>query len=133
VRVIESRSRVRVRYAETDQMGIAWHGNYFAWFEVGRTDLLRQFGTTYREMEALGLRLPIIDCSAQYRRPARYDDELEILTRLRKLGGARLEFEYEVRAGGTDGLLATGHTTHASTDPSGRPRRLPDELRRRLR
>lgn len=130
--MIESRSRVRVRYAETDQMGIAWHGNYFAWFEVGRTDLLRHLGSTYREMEALGLRLPVIECSARYRRPARYDDDLEVLTRLRAMGGARLEFEYEVRRSGADDLLATGATTHASTDPTGRPRRLPAELRRRL-
>ena len=130
--MIESRSHVRVRYAETDQMGVAWHGNYFAWFEVGRTDLLRHLGTTYREMEALGLRLPVIDCHAEYRRPARYDDDLEVLTRLRKMGGARLEFEYEVRRSGQDDVLARGATIHASTDPAGRPRRLPEELRRRL-
>jgi len=131
--VIESRSRLRVRYAETDQMGIAWHGNYFAWFEVGRTDLLRHLGTTYRELESLGLRLPVIQCHAEYRRPARYDDIVEVLTRLRKLGGARLEFEYEIRLNGGDDVLATGTTTHASTDTSGRPRRLPEDLRRRLR
>jgi acyl-CoA thioester hydrolase len=84
-------------------------------------------------MEALGLRLPIIDCHAEYRRPARYDDELEVLTRLRRMGGARLEFAYEVRRTGHNDVLATGSTTHASTDPAGRPRRLPEELRRRLR
>jgi acyl-CoA thioester hydrolase len=132
VPVIESRSHVRVRYAETDQMGLAWHGNYFAWFEVGRTDLLRGLGTSYRDLEAAGLRLPIVECRADYKRPARYDDELEVLTRLRRLRGASLEFEYEVRRIGENALVASGATTHASTDPSGRPRRLPDELRRRL-
>ncbi len=130
---MESRSRLRVRYAETDQMGIAWHGNYFAWFEEARTDLLRHLGTTYNALEALGFRLPVIECRAEYRRPVRYDDELEVLTRLRRLGGASLEFEYEVRREGQSDVLATGGTTHASTDPSGRPRRLPEELRRRLR
>lgn len=131
--MIESRSKIRVRYAETDQMGVAWHGNYFAWFEVARTDLLRHLGTTYNALEAEGFRLPVVGCSARYRRPVRYDDELDVLTRLRRLGGASLEFEYEVRRHGQSELLATGETTHASTDPSGRPRRLPDGLRRRLR
>jgi acyl-CoA thioester hydrolase len=121
-----------VRYAETDQMGVAWHGNYFAWFEVGRTDLLRGLGATYRDLEARGLRLPVIDCRAAYLRPARYDDDLEVLTRLRAMGGARLEFEYEVRREAGPELVATGSTTHASTDPGGRPRRLPEELRRLL-
>jgi acyl-CoA thioester hydrolase len=130
--LIESRSRVRVRYAETDQMGIAWHGNYFAWFEVGRTDLLRHLGSTYRELEQQGFRLPITECRARYRRPARYDDEIEVLTRLVRLGGASMEFEYEVRVAGQPDLLATGETTHAATDPEGKPRRLPQELRRRL-
>lgn len=127
-----SSTTVRVRYAETDQMGVAWHGQYFAWFEVGRTDLLRERGCTYRELEADGLRLPVIDAAAKYLRPARYDDLLEVRTRLSRLGGARVEFEYEVRRQGEEPPLATGSTAHAAVDPEGRPRRLPAELRRRL-
>ncbi len=127
-----SSTTVRVRYAETDQMGVAWHGQYFAWFEVGRTDLLRERGCTYRELEAAGLRLPVIDAAAKYLRPARYDDLLEVRTRLSRLGGARVEFEYEVRRPGEEPPLATGSTAHAAVDPEGRPRRLPAELRRRL-
>ena len=123
---------VRVRYAETDQMGIAWHGEYLAWFEVGRTDLLRGCGCTYRELEAEGLRLPVIEVQARYLRPALYDDVLEIRTRLTDVGGARVSFEYEVRREGTDGPLATGSTSHAAIDLRGRPRRLPEDLRRRL-
>jgi acyl-CoA thioester hydrolase len=123
---------VRVRYAETDQMGIAWHGDYLAWFEVGRTDLLRGCGCTYRELEAQGLRLPVIEVQARYLRPALYDDVLEIHTRLTGVGGARVSFEYEVRRDGTDGPLATGSTSHAAIDLRGRPRRIPDDLRRRL-
>jgi acyl-CoA thioester hydrolase len=127
-----SSTTVRVRYAETDQMGVAWHGQYFAWFEVGRTDLLRERGCTYRQLEADGLRLPVIGAAAKYLRPARYDDVLEVRTRLSRLGGARVEFDYEVRRQGEEPLLATGATAHAAVDPDGRPRRLPEDLRRRL-
>ena len=123
---------VRVRYAETDQMGIAWHGEYLAWFEVGRTDLLRGCGCTYRDLEAQGLRLPVIEVQARYLRPALYDDVLEIHTRLTGVGGARVSFDYEVRREGTEGPLATGSTSHAAIDLRGRPRRIPEDLRRRL-
>jgi len=123
---------VRVRYAETDQMGIAWHGEYLAWFEVGRTDLLRGCGCTYRELEAQGLRLPVIEVRARYLRPALYDDVLEIHTRLTDLGRARVSFDYEVRREGTEGPLATGSTSHAAIDLRGRPRRIPEDLRRML-
>jgi acyl-CoA thioester hydrolase len=121
-----------VRYAETDQAGIAYHGDYFAWFEVGRTDLLREQGLTYRELERSGLRLPVIESHARFLRPALYDDELEIRTRLAAVSGARLSFEYEVHRAGTRGPVATGSTSHAAVDLAGRPRRLPAELRRLL-
>jgi acyl-CoA thioester hydrolase len=120
---------VRVRYAETDQMGVAWHGHFLAWFEVGRTDLLRRRGSTYRELEERGLRLPVIETHIRFLQPARYDDLLEIRTRLTEMTGVRLRFEYEVHREGTRGPLATGGTAHAAVDGSGRPRRLPPELR----
>jgi acyl-CoA thioester hydrolase len=123
---------VRVRYAETDQMGVAWHGEYLAWFEVGRTDLLRGCGCSYRELEAQGLRLPVIEVQARYLRPARYDDVLEIRTRVTELRKVRVTFDYEVRRDGEEGPLATGSTSHAALDREGRPCRIPDELRRRL-
>jgi acyl-CoA thioester hydrolase len=113
-------------------MGIAHHAEYFAWFEVGRTDLLRQRGLTYRELEASGLRLPVIETHARFRRPAFYDDVLEIRTRLVELSGARVSFEYEVLRRGSPEVLAIGSTSHAAVDPEGRPRRLPPELRRSL-
>ena len=128
----ETISRLRVRYAETDQMGIAWHGNFLAWFEVGRTDLLRHTGLTYRDLELQGLRLPVIEAHTRYLRPARYDDALEIHTALAELRGARLRFEYTVRREGEGQLLALGSTEHAAVDPQGRPRRLPEKLRGRL-
>jgi acyl-CoA thioester hydrolase len=127
-----SRSTIRVRYAETDQMGIAHHAEYFAWFEVGRTDLLRECGMTYRDLEADGLRLPVIEASARYLRPALYDDVLEVRTEITTLSGARVGFAYEVRRDGTEGPLATGTTQHAAVDARGRPRRLPEPLRRSL-
>jgi acyl-CoA thioester hydrolase len=123
---------VRVRYAETDQMGVAWHGEYLAWFEVGRTDLLRGCGCSYGELEAQGLRLPVIEVQARYLRPALYDDVLEIHTRLTGIAGARVSFDYEVHRQGTDGPLAVGSTSHAAIDLKGRPRRIPEELRRKL-
>ena len=127
-----STSTLRVRYAETDQMGIAHHAEYFAWFEVGRTDLLRECGMTYRELESDGLRLPVIEASARYIKPALYDDVLEVRTAVTAVGGARVGFAYEVRRAGTAGPLATGSTEHAAVDARGRPRRLPETLRRSL-
>lgn len=126
------RSTVRVRYAETDQMGVAWHGEYFAWFEVARTDLLRSRGLTYRQLEQEGLRLPVIEARARFLRPAVYDDVLEISARVTEVRGARVGFEYEVFREGNPTLLASGSTSHAALDRDGRPRRVPEELRRML-
>ena len=127
-----SESTIRVRYAETDQMGFAWHGEYLAWFEVGRTDWLRARGLSYRALEEEGLRLPVIEAQVRYMKPARYDDELSITTRVAAFAGARVEFQYEVRRADVPTPLATGSTVHAAVDPSGRPRRFPEELRRVL-
>jgi acyl-CoA thioester hydrolase len=124
-----STSLVRVRYAETDKMGVVYYANYFVWFEVGRTDLLRTLGWSYREMELEGVSLPVVDAHCEYLRPARYDDEIEIRTTGRLLSGVRLEFTYEVRVPAQATVAATGRTTHASVDPTGRPCRLPERVR----
>jgi acyl-CoA thioester hydrolase len=113
-------------------MGVAYHGDYFAWFEVGRTDLLRGCGLTYRDLEREGLRLPVIETHARFIRPAFYDDMLEIRTEIQSLSGARVAFSYEVHREGTPGPIATASTAHAAVDLEGRPRRLPEDLRRRL-
>jgi acyl-CoA thioester hydrolase len=120
---------VRVRYAETDKMGVVYYANYLVWFEVARTDLLRHAGWTYREMEEAGFSLPVIEAHCDYQQSARYDDEVDIETAGLLLSGVRVRFDYRVvRA--TDALiLATGHTVHASLDPAGRPRRLPARAR----
>lgn len=121
-------SRVRVRYGEVDRMGVVYHGHYLAYFEQGRTELLRSLGATYRELEDAGHLLVVVEAGARYRRPARYDDELTVLTRLAEARAVRLRFEYEVRRDGT--CLATGHTVLACTDESGHPQRLPPALAR---
>jgi acyl-CoA thioester hydrolase len=124
-----STSLVRVRYAETDKMGVVYYANYFVWFEVARTDLLRNLGWSYREMEQAGVSLPVIEAHCDYHRPARYDDEMEIRTAGRLLSPVRMEFTYEVRRVADGVLSASGRTVHAALDRSGRPCRLPSRLR----
>jgi acyl-CoA thioester hydrolase len=123
-------SRVRVRYAETDKMGVVYYANYFVWFEVGRTDMLRLEGWSYRDMEHDGFALPVIEAHCEYRQSARYDDELEIRTRGALLSPVRVRFDYEVMRQADAVLLAAGHTLHAALDAGGRPRRLPERVRR---
>ena len=124
-----SLSVVRVRYAETDKMGVVYYANYFVWFEVGRADLLRSLGWTYRDMEHAGIALPVIEAHCDYRRPARYDDEIEIRTRGRMLSPIRMEFTYEVARRGDETVVASGRTVHAALDGAGKPCRLPDRIR----
>jgi len=120
---------LRVRYAETDRMGVVYYANYFVWFEVARTELLRALGSTYRDMEDAGIILPVISAECDYRRPARYDDEVDIHAVGHVRSPVRLEFTYDVLVKGTDGVAATGRTVHAALDPHGKPRRLPDMIR----
>jgi len=123
------RTRVRVRYAETDRMGVVYYANYFVWFEVGRTDWLRQTGWTYREMERDGVSLPVIEAQCEYRQPARYDDEIEIVTGGTLVTPVRVRFDYALSRAGDDTAIAGGHTVHAAVDADGRPCRLPDRVR----
>jgi acyl-CoA thioester hydrolase len=119
-------TRLRVRYAETDRMGVVYYANYFVWFEVARTDWLRDTGWSYREMEAEGVSLPVIEAHCDYRQPSRYDDEIELRTRATLLSPIRIRFDYEVLRTGT--ILTTGHTVHAAVDVNGRPCRLPGRV-----
>ncbi|KNZ68575.1 thioesterase superfamily protein [Thermincola ferriacetica] len=112
--------KVRVRYEETDQMGMVYHGKYFVWFEVGRTELFRDFGLPYTVLEANKIYLPVVEAHCQYKTSARYDDELIIKTRVNKLSGARIGFDYDiVNADGQ--LIAHGGTTHAFLNEHGKP------------
>ena len=124
--MITSRSQVTVRYAETDMMGVVYHGNYLPWFEIGRTTLLKEVGLPYRQLEAEGYRLPVLEVSAKYLRPAVYDDTLTIVTTMREKPVLRIRLDYEVRRG--EELLATGETVHAFIDLQGRPVRPPASM-----
>jgi acyl-CoA thioester hydrolase len=110
-------------------MRVVYHANYLIWFEIGRTDLLRDLGWSYREMEAAGFQLPVIEAHCAYHRPARYDDEIEIRTTGRLVSAVRMTFDYEaVRP--TDGVVtASGRTVHAAVSADGRPCRLPERVR----
>ena len=118
-----------MRYAETDQMGVVHHANFFVWFEVGRSELLRSLGWTYREMEDEGVMLPVIEASCTYLRPGRYDEELEVRATAEVLSPARLAFDYEVVRPSDATVLARGRTVHAAVSRAGKPCRLPDRAR----
>lgn len=121
-------TKIRVRYGETDQMGVVYHANYAVYFEVGRTEWLREFGLSYSGMEADGIMLPVISLSINYKNSARYDDELKVKTTLKKMPTATIEFEYELR-NNSDVLLATGSTILAFIDTiRNRPTRCPKYL-----
>jgi len=126
-------SSLRVRFAETDKFGYAYHGAYFAWFEVGRTQLLRERGMTYVDLMTLGVHLPVISTSAEFLRPVAYDDVLEVRTRLTRLTGVRLVFDYEIQRENEPTVLTRARTEHAGVDAHGRPRRLPEEILRLLK
>ena len=126
--VPSSSSTLRVRYAETDKMGVVYYANYFVWFEVARADLLRSLGWSYRDMELAGVSLPVIEAHCEYSRPARYDDELEIRTRATLLTPVRIRFDYEVVRMADGTASASGHSVHAALNPAGRPCRLPERV-----
>lgn len=108
-------TRIRPRYSETDQMGIIYHSNYFPWFEVARTTFLKELGMSYREMEKLGIYLPVIEVNCKYISSARYDDDLTIEVSIEKLRGSRIKFHYRILREEKE-LLATGFTEHVFLD-----------------
>lgn len=113
-------SRTRVRYKDTDQMGIAHHSNYVVWFEVGRTDLCRATGITYREIEDRGRLLVVVEISCRYKTPYRYDDEVLIRTSVSEAGSRMMRFAYELLDGGGKTVHATGSSTHFWVDRQSR-------------
>ncbi|ACB77292.1 acyl-CoA thioesterase [Opitutus terrae] len=121
--MIQTRATVTVRYAETDMMGIVYHANYLPWFEVARTQLLREQGFPYRQLEADGYRIPVLEVAAKFRRPALYDDTLTIVATIREKPTLRVRIDYEVFR--DEELLATGNSAHAFCDLNGRPTRPP--------
>jgi len=112
---------IRVRYAETDQMGVVYHGNYFTWFEVGRTEFLRSMGMDYKSLEDKDVMLPVIDVGCKYIIAAKYDDEIIIKTKLVNLKGVKLEFNYELIRKSDNKILAEGYTRHAFVNKELKP------------
>jgi acyl-CoA thioester hydrolase len=120
--------QIRVRYAETDRMGLLHHANYLVYFEQARTELLRSLGVTYRDLEDQGYLIVVTKVEIHYRRPARYDDLLTIRTTVERMTSVRIDHRYEVLCEGT--LVADGRSTVACVDRSGRPQALPEILRK---
>lgn len=123
---------VRVRYGETDQMGVVHHKVYLDYFEVARTELLRSHGQPYLDLERQGFMLPVVEAHVHYKQPARYDDQLEVLTRVERVRAADLRLGYRLQRGQDGTLLATAEITLACIGVSGRVRRLPQPLRQLL-
>ncbi len=108
--MIQHETTLRVRYAETDQMGYVYYGNYFTYYEVGRVELIRYLGVTYKQLEENGVMLPVLEASCKYIRPARYDDYLTLQTTIKEKPGIRIKFDYELRNAQQE-LLNVGQTT----------------------
>jgi acyl-CoA thioester hydrolase len=121
-------TKLRVRYAETDQMGVVYHSNHLIWFEVGRVELMRQMGFTYREMEREdGLFIAVAEVRCRYRAPVYYDEEVVVRTRLKTVRESVIIFSYELVRANTGALLAEGETTHIVTSQEMKVARLPDK------
>lgn len=119
-------TRFRVRYAETDQMGVVYHANYLIWMEMGRTDLCRSRGIRYAEMEAGdGILLVVAEANCRYHAPARYDDEIDVATFIAEANSRIVRFEYKITAVRDGRKLTTGYTKHVFCDRNFRPIRLP--------
>jgi acyl-CoA thioester hydrolase len=122
---------VRVRYAETDQMGVVYHANYLVWFEVGRVELMRALGVEYKTMETGDdCHIVVVDAHCRYLHPARYDENLRVRTRIAEARNRAIRFSYEIFRDGDDCLLATGETVHVICGSNGRPKSLPEKYRR---
>lgn len=122
------RATLRVRYPETDPMGVVHHTHYLVWFEIGRTELMRQAGCPYADLEKEGILMPVVEAACRYLSPARYDDEILVETSLEEVTRVTSRFSYRVLRQPEGRLLATGMTRHAATDARGVPRRVPERL-----
>jgi acyl-CoA thioester hydrolase len=114
-------TKLTVRYAETDQMGIVHHSNYAVWFEAGRTDFIKKTGISYTDMEAGGVLLPLYEITCRFKKPARYEDEVTVITALKSLSRVRIVLSYRVIRDHDGTLLAEGETSHAFTDATLKP------------
>lgn len=121
---------VRIAYADTDRMGVVYYGNYFTLFERGRTELMRNLGIRYRDLEEKDkVFLPVSQAECRYLSPARYDDLIKVITRIKEIGGASIEFEYEIHNKETDKLVAQGMTRHPFVNDQWKPVRIPPHIK----
>jgi len=133
-RLVVNESRLRVRYAETDQMGVVYHANHFIWFEVGRVELLRQLGFSYKEMEQQdNCFIAVVDARCRYKAPARYDDEIIVRTWLKNIRESVIHFGYELVRVEDGSLLAEGETTHIVADAQMQKTTLPEKYMKTFR
>ena len=123
---------IRVRYAETDQMGVAYYANYLVWFEVGRAEFCRKKGFIYADLEKLGYRLAVTDAKCHYRNSARYDDLVIVRTRLKELNKRMISFGYQILRKDQEELIAEGETRHICLDSTNKPKSLPEAFLARL-
>jgi len=127
--MIRHSTKIRVRYADTDQMKSVYHARYFDYFESGRAEMIRSLGLPYAEFERLGYLLPVIEAYAKFRKPVRYDDVIEVVAILREAPTAKLRLDYEVYRDGETELLAEGYTVHSFVNAdTGRPTRAPEKF-----
>lgn len=127
-------TQIRVRYAETDQMGVVYHANHFIWFEVGRVELLRQLGFSYKDMESEDdCFIAVVDAHCRYKAAVHYDDEVVVRTCLKQVRTKVLHFGYELWAADTGALLAEGETTHVVANSKMKPRALPEKYLKAFR
>lgn len=124
--MLASEIEINVRYAETDMMGIVYHGSYLPWLEMGRTQLLKERGYPYKELEAKGLFLPVIEINLKYRRPARYDDTILIRSIIKEKPFVKIHLDYEILKEGE--LIATGHSVHAFMNSEGQAIKAPRDF-----
>lgn len=124
----EHRSELRVRYAETDQMGVVYHANYLVWCEIGRTDFIRALGESYASMEDAGVKLAVTDASMRCIGSARYDDRIAVFTSLLELKSRGLRFAYRIEHADTGRVLVTASTSLMALDDHGRPMRIPERV-----
>lgn len=126
--MLQKKTQIRVRYADTDKMGVVYHSNYAVYFEVGRTEMFREIGLPYDEMEKNNVMLPLVDLHINYKRPAKYDDLLTVVTTIKEMPGVKVHFDYEVLNENGD-LLCDGYTTLVFIDMErNRPTRMPDSI-----
>jgi acyl-CoA thioester hydrolase len=126
--IVVTETKLRVRYAETDKMGVVYHSNYIIWFEVGRVEMLRSFGFTYKEMESADdTHLPVVEVRCRYKAPALYDDEILVRTHLKNVRDSLIHFGYEALRANDKTLLAEGETVHLVVDGKGNRKSFPEK------